>query len=395
MRLSARVQAAKTSPTLALNARTKELQAKGEDVISFAVGEPDFDTPQHVKDAAIEAISAGFTKYTPTNGIPELKKAIVDKFSRENGLDYSPAEVIVSVGAKHCLYNAMMALCDVKDEVLIPSPFWVSYPEMVGLAGGVPVAVVPDKGFKVSARQIAGRLTARSKGIILNSPSNPTGAVYHRQELEELAQLIIDHDLWVIADEIYEHLVYDGNEHVSIAALNPQIKERTITINGISKAFAMTGWRIGYAAGPSDVIAAMGKVQIHATSNPTSISQRAAVAALNGPMDTVWSMREEFDRRRRYMTQRLQGMEGLSCQEPQGAFYVFADVSDLMGKSYRGQVITTDEELAELILTQAHLAVVPGSGFGAKEHLRFSYATSFPRIEEGLDRLSAWLEELE
>ncbi len=395
VKLSARARAVKTSPTLALDARTKDLQAKGDDIVSFAVGEPDFDTPQHVKDAAAEAIASGFTKYTATNGIPELKEAIVSKLSRENGLLYEPSQVLVSVGAKHCLYNAVMALCDVKDEVLIPSPFWVSYPEMVVLAGAVPVAVSPDQGFKVSARQLAGRLTARTKGIILNSPSNPTGAVYTRSELEDLAQFVLDHDLWVIADEIYEHLVYDGYEHVSLASLSPEIKERTITVNGVSKAFAMTGWRIGYAAGPSDVIKAMGKVQIHTTSNPTSISQKAAVAALTGPMDTVWSMREEFDRRRRYMTERLHTMAGFSCQLPPGAFYVFTDVRDVLGKSYRGQNIDNDDQLAELILTEAHLAVVPGSGFGMPGHLRFSYATSQSRIKEGLDRLERWLKTLE
>ena len=395
MRLSDRAQRANTSPTLALDARTKELQAKGEDIISFAVGEPDFDTPEHVKEAATQAIAGGFTKYTPTNGIPELRKAIVDKLCRENGLSYQPGEVIVSVGAKHSLYNAVMALCDPADEVLIPSPYWVSYPEMVKLAGATPVMVPPDKGLKVTPGQIAGRLTARSKGIILNSPANPTGAVYSRQELEQLAELIVEHDLWVISDEIYEHLVYDGNEHVSMASLGPEIKERTVVVNGVSKAFAMTGWRIGYAAGPVGVIQAMGKVQIHATSNPTSISQHAAVAALTGPMDTVWSMREEFDRRRRYMTQRLQELDGFSCQLPQGAFYVFCNISPLLGRCYRGQPITSDEELAELILTQAHLAVVPGSGFGVGDHLRFSYATSLSRIEEGLEWLASWLEELE
>ncbi|MEW6524299.1 MAG: pyridoxal phosphate-dependent aminotransferase [Bacillota bacterium] len=397
MTLARRALAIKTSPTLALDARTKELQRQGVDIISFAVGEPDFDTPQHIKEAAIEAIAQGFTKYTPANGIPELREAIAAKFKKENGLDYKPADTMVSVGAKHCIFNAVMVLCDEGDEVLIPVPYWVSYPEMVRVAGGVPVEVqsTAAEGFKLSGKKLAQSITPKTRALILNSPSNPSGAVYHRHELEELAEVILKHNLWVISDEIYEHLIYDGYEHVSIAALGPEIKARTVVVNGVSKAFAMTGWRIGYLAAPPALLRAMGDLQSHATSNANSIAQKASVAALTGPKEPIVQMAQEFDSRRRYMTERIRAFPGFSCQLPAGAFYVFPDITGVLGKKYQGQVIQDDNALAELILTEAHVAVVPGSGFGSPSNLRFSYATSMAKIEAGLDRIERFLGKLE
>jgi aspartate aminotransferase len=389
--------AIKTSPTLALDVRTKELQRQGVDIISFAVGEPDFDTPDHIKEAAITAIRQGFTKYTPSNGIPELREAIVGKFRRDNGLEYQPGEVMVSIGAKHCIFNAIMVLCDEGDEVLIPSPYWVSYPEMVRVAGGSPVSVTTSDGanFKLSARQLEESITPRTRVLILNSPSNPTGAVYHRRELEELAEVILRHRLWVISDEVYEQLVYDDSQHLSIASLGPEIKARTVVVNGVSKAFAMTGWRIGYLAAPAPLLKAMGDLQSHATSNANAMAQWASVAALNGPRGPILHMVAEFDRRRRYMAGRVSALPGFSCQLPAGAFYVFPNVTGVLGRKYRGKLIPDDEVLAELILTQAHVTVVPGSGFGYPSHLRLSYATSMDKIEAGLDRIQRFLGQLD
>lgn len=397
MNLARRALAIKTSPTLALDVRTKELQRQGVDIISFAVGEPDFDTPDHIKEAAITAIRQGFTKYTPSNGIPELREAIVGKFRRDNGLEYQPGEVMVSIGAKHCIFNAIMVLCDEGDEVLIPSPYWVSYPEMVRVAGGSPVSVATSDGahFKLTARQLEESITPRTRVLILNSPSNPTGAVYHRRELEELAEVILRHQLWVISDEVYEQLVYDDSQHLSIASLGPEIKARTVVVNGVSKAFAMTGWRIGYLAAPAPLLKAMGDLQSHATSNANAMAQWASVAALNGPRGPILHMVAEFDRRRRYMAGRVSALPGFSCQLPAGAFYVFPNVTGVLGRKYRGKLIPDDEVLAELILTQAHVTVVPGSGFGYPSHLRLSYATSMDKIEAGLDRIQRFLGQLD
>lgn len=397
MNLARRALAIKTSPTLALDVRTKELQRQGVDIISFAVGEPDFDTPDHIKEAAITAIRQGFTKYTPSNGIPELREAIAAKFRRDNGLEYQPQEVMVSIGAKHCIFNAVMVLCDEGDEVLVPSPYWVSYPEMVRVAGGVPVSVATGAGagFKLSARQLDESITPRTRVLFLNSPSNPTGAVYHRRELEELAEVILRHRLWVISDEVYEQLVYDDCRHVSIASLGPEIKARTVVVNGVSKAFAMTGWRIGYLAAPAPLLKAMGDLQSHATSNANAMAQWASVAALNGPRGPMVQMVAEFDRRRRYMAGRVAALPGFSCQLPSGAFYVFPNVTGVLGRKYRGKLIPDDEVLAELILTEAHVTVVPGSGFGYPAHLRLSYATSMDKIEAGLDRIQRFLGQLD
>jgi len=396
MKLSSRARSISASPTLALDAKTKRLQSEGVDVVNFGVGEPDFDTPQHIKEAAIHAIEAGFTKYTPSSGIPELRQAIAEKFKKDNGLEYKPSQILVSVGAKHSIYNAVMVLCDEGDEVLLAAPYWVSYPEMVKLAGGKPVVLHTslESGFKVTAEAIEDAITERTSLMILNTPSNPTGAIYTREELERIAEVCLKHKVAVISDEIYEKLIYEG-EHVSFASLAPEVKDITITVNGVSKSYAMTGWRIGYAAGPENVIKAMGDLQSHATSNPTSISQKAALAGLKGPQEPLEMMKVEFRKRRDYMVKRLNEMSGFKCLTPPGAFYVYPDVSALIGKKLAGKPVVDDSALADILLDEARIAVVPGKAFGTNGNLRFSYATSMERIEEGLSRLARVLETLE
>ncbi|HHW26618.1 MAG TPA: pyridoxal phosphate-dependent aminotransferase [Firmicutes bacterium] len=388
MRLSRLAKSISPSPTLALDAKTKKLQSEGVDIISFGVGEPDFDTPQHIKDAAISSIQAGFTKYTPSSGIPELRAAICKKLKEDNGLDYKPGDVLVSVGAKHSIYNAVLALCDQGDEVLIPTPYWVSYPEMVKMAGGTPVFVPAgiESDYKVKPEVLESLITPRTSLIILNSPSNPSGTVYTESELRALAEICLKHGVAIISDEIYEKLIYEG-EHVSIAALSPEIKAITITVNGVSKSYAMTGWRIGYAAGPSDVIAAMANIQSHSTSNPTSISQKAALAGLTGPQEPLALMRAEFKKRRDFMVKRLNEMPGVKCLTPPGAFYTYPDVSSIIGKKVCGRLVSNDTELAEVLLEEAKIAVVPGGAFGTEGNLRLSYATSMELIAEGLNRM--------
>lgn len=396
MKLSSRARHVVGSPTLTLDAKTKELVAQGVDVISFGVGEPDFDTPDHIKAAAIDAIKRGFTKYTPSSGIMELRQAICAKLKADNGLEYQPAEVLVSVGAKHAIYNAVMALCDDGDEVLLPAPYWVSYPEMIKLAGGKPVIVEAtiDTGFKVTPEQIEKAITPKTSAIILNSPSNPTGAVYTEDEIRRVAEICTKHGVAIISDEIYEKLIYEG-KHVSVAALSPEIKANTITVNGVSKSYAMTGWRIGYAAGPKEVISAMGKIQGHATSNPTSIAQVAAVAGLKGPQEELEKMRVEFKKRRDYMVARLNEMPGIKCLVPPGAFYTYPDVSGLLGKKIAGKLVKDVDVLADILLEDARIAAVPGSGFGTSTNIRFSYATSMELIEKGMNRLAKVLTTLE
>lgn len=395
MRLSSRVRAISPSPTVSIDAKAKEMVRRGIDVISFGVGEPDFDTPAHIKEAGIEAIRAGFTKYTPVLGIPELREAISAKLRRENGLDYPPAQILVSSGAKESLYHAVMALCEPGDEVLIPAPYWVTYPEQVKLAGGVPVVVEAggETEFKVTPGMLAARATERTRLLILNSPSNPTGAVYTREELRAIADFCVARDLAVVSDEIYEKLVYEG-EFVSIASLGPEIRARTVVINGVSKAFAMTGWRIGYAAGEPDVIKAMSSLQSHSTTHPASMAQKAAAAALAGPLDAVRAMAEEFRRRRDDVVERLERVPGLRVRRPAGAFYVFPNVEGVLGRSLDGRTVATDLDLAEALLTEGRVALVPGTAFGAPGHLRLSYATSMERLREGLDRLEAVLARL-
>lgn len=384
------------SPTMAIDAKSKQMIAEGIDVVNFSVGEPDFETPQNVKRAGIAAIEQGFTRYTAAAGTLELRKAICAKLQRDNGLEYRPEQIVVSNGGKQSLYNAFQVLLDPGDEVIIQAPYWVSYPEMVKLAGGVPVIVETDEstGFRMTAEMIREKLTPRTRVINLNSPSNPTGAVYSRRELEEIAALAVEKDLVIVSDEMYEKLVYDGAEHISIASFGPEVKERTITVNGLSKAYAMTGWRMGYAASETVYAKAMAGLQSQSTSGPCSISQKAAVEALQGPQETVEAMRQEFQRRRDYMLERLNKLPGFSVKVvPQGAFYLFPNVSGTYGMNIRGRQINSADDLAAVLLEEGRVALVPGPGFGARDYVRFSYATSMERIEEGINRIEALLRE--
>lgn len=378
------------SPTLAITAKAKAMQAEGIDVVNFGAGEPDFDTPQFVKDAAVKSLQAGFTKYTPTSGTPDLKKAICEKLQRENGLEYKPGEVIVSLGAKHSIYNAVLATVDPGDEVIIPAPYWVSYPEIVGMADGKCVYIETDEstGFTVPIDELRAAVTPKTKMLILNSPSNPTGGVYDREQIQRIADLAVEKGFYVLSDEIYEKIIYDGREHVSIGALGEDIKKLTITINGFSKAFSMTGWRLGYAAAEKPIVEAMEAIQSHSASNLVSFTQPAAVAALNGPAEVVQEMVTEFDKRRKYIVDRLNGIPGISCAMPGGAFYVFPNVSGLYGKSFDGKKITTSDEFADFLLATANVAAVAGSGFGADNYIRLSYATSMANIEKGIVRIA-------
>ncbi len=383
--LAGRVKRIKPSATLAITARAKALRAQGVDVISFGAGEPDFDTPEHIKDAAIRALEGGFTKYTPATGIEELKEAICEKFERENGLSYSPEEVIVTCGGKQALYNIAMALFEEGDEVLVPAPYWVSYPAMIRLAEAEPVIVQTheEEGFKLSPEALEDAITPKAKALIINSPSNPAGTAYTKEELEALVEVALRHDLWIISDEVYEHIVYDGFKHVSVASLAPEVKERTIVVNALSKTYSMTGWRMGYAAGPKEVIAAMGKVQSQSTSNPTSFAQKGAVAALLGPQGEVAKMREEYQRRRDLIWRLLTSIEGVSCFKPLGAFYVFPSF-----KAYLGGKVKDSTELGAYLLEEAQVAVVPGVEFGKEGYLRLSFPVSPELIEEGVRRIA-------
>ncbi|MBI2219085.1 MAG: pyridoxal phosphate-dependent aminotransferase [Candidatus Rokubacteria bacterium] len=390
--LADRLKTLAPSSTLAVQAKAKELRAKGIDVISFGAGEPDFDTPARIKDAALRAMQKGYTKYTEVGGIPELKQAVCAKFKRDNGLDYEPADVVVSVGAKHTLYNLAVALLNPGDEVLVPSPYWVSYPEQVRLVGGVPVAVTTQEstGFDLDPAELRAAVTPRTKLVVVNSPGNPTGAVFSAEALREVASLAVERNLFVVSDECYEALTFEGR-HVSIASFGPEIKARTLVVNTCSKAYAMTGWRIGYAAGPRALIKAMTDVQSQVTSNPASIAQWAAVEALSGPQDEVAKMAGEFDRRRRLIIDGLNALPGVSCVMPKGAFYAFANVSGLFGKSVpgSGQALKGSLDVAAFLLEHAKVAVVPGLDFGSDAHMRLSYATSAELIQEGLERMGA------
>ncbi len=390
MFISQRAQRTSPSPTLAITAKARKMREEGIDVLSFGAGEPDFDTPEFIKEAAVTALREGFTKYTPTAGIEPLRKAICDKLWRDNGLKYEPNQIIVTCGGKHALYNAFQVICDPGDEVIIPAPYWVSYPEMVKLADGVPVFVYADEstGFVPTIDAIREKISARTRAIVVNSPCNPTGAVFHRQRLKEIAALALRHDLYIVSDEIYEKMVYDGHEHVSIASLGEEVKKRTILVNGMSKAYSMTGWRIGYAAAERELIAAMTRIQDQSTSNPTSIAQKAALAALQAPEDTVKQMVAAFAERRRAIVDGLNRIPGFRCAEPGGAFYAFPNVSALYGKRWGDRVINNSDTFAEYLLEVARVAVVPGSGFGADENIRLSYACSLDTIHNGLARIA-------
>jgi aspartate aminotransferase len=394
--LSERVRRIGMSATLKVSSLAMELRSKGIDVLNFSVGEPDMPTADAVKRAGHEAIDADKTRYTPNPGVPELRRAVADKLRRENDLEYAPEQVLVSPGAKASLYFASMALFDAGDDVLIPSPYWVSFPEQVKLAGARPVIVPTDESsqFKVTPEILRNSVTPATRGIILNYPSNPTGASYERAELEALASVFVERDLVVIADEIYEKLVYDGRAFTSIAAVSPEMKARTVVVNGVSKAYCMTGWRIGYAAGPKEIITAMGRVQSHSTSNATSISQWASIEALKTDPETLAGMVREFEGRRDEVIRALAAFPGVQCSSPAGAFYVFPNVAAVLGRSARGRTIATAEDMAVYLLEEARVAVVPGEAFGAPGNIRISYAASIDQIREGMTRIGEALSAL-
>ena len=393
MKLSVKSQTISPSPTLAIDAKYKEMLANGIDVVGFGAGEPDCDTPDHIKNAAIEAIKSGFTKYTPAVGTLDLRKAICKKFLDDNGLTYGVGDIVVSNGAKHSLINVFSAILNPGDEVIIPAPFWVSYPEMVKIADGVPVTLdtTEENGFKFTAEQFAKSITPKTKAIVMNSPSNPTSMIYTESELRAIAKVAVENNIFVVSDEIYEKLVYDGNEHISIATFGEDIKKLTIIVNGVSKSHAMTGWRIGYTASTPEIAKIMGNVQSHAASNPCSISQVAATAALNGPQDSIEEMKKEFVTRRNYMVDRINSIDGVSCLKPEGAFYVMMNITKLFGKEINGKVINTSDDFCDALLENNKVALVPGSGFGAEGYVRWSYATSMKNIENGLNRLEEFL----
>jgi len=392
--LADRLKTLAPSSTLAVQAKARELRARGIDVISFGAGEPDFDTPERIKQAALQAMRRGQTKYTEVGGVPELRAAVCAKLKRDDGLEYVPDEILVSCGAKHTLYNLVTALLNPGDEMLVPSPFWVSYPEQARLLGAVPVSVETREatGFDLDPERLRAAVTPRTKLIVLNSPNNPTGAVFSREALEAVARLAVERGLWVVSDECYESLTFEGR-HVSIASLGPDIKARTVVVNTCSKAYAMTGWRIGYAAGPRALIRAMTDVQSQVTSNPSSVAQWAAVEALSGPQDDVAKMAGEFDRRRRLIIAGLNALPGVTCVMPKGAFYAFANVSGLFGRTWtHGETQTPlkgSVDVTGFLLEAARVAVVPGLDFGSDAHVRLSYATSDTLISEGLTRMKA------
>lgn len=393
MELSRKCQQISSSVTLAITAKAKKLKSEGVDVISFGAGEPDFNTPLNIQNAGIEAIKKGFTRYTPASGISELKEAVCYKLKRDNGLSYKPSQIVVSNGAKHSLYNALMAICNPGDEVIIANPYWVSYPELVKLVDAVPVFVQTkeENNFKYTEDALVKAITNKTKAIILNSPNNPTGVVYSKKELAMIANLAVKYDLFVISDEIYEKLIYDDIKHISIASLSEEIKNRTIVVNGVSKAYAMTGWRIGYAAAPEDVSKIMSNVQSHCTSNPNSIAQYASVEALRGPQDAIELMRREFEKRRNYMVKKINTIPGLSCKMPSGAFYVMINISKIKGMVIKGYTINSSLDFCNALLNSEKVAAIPGSAFGADDFIRLSYATSLEAITKGLNRIENFL----
>ncbi|WP_058485409.1 pyridoxal phosphate-dependent aminotransferase [Defluviitalea phaphyphila] len=396
MKLSNKVSAITPSSTLAITAKAKQMKADGVDVVGFGAGEPDFDTPIHIKQAAIKAIEEGFTKYTPASGIIELKKAICDKLKKDNGLEYEINQIVISNGAKHSLTNAFMAILNPGDEVIIPAPFWLSYSQMVKLADGIPVIVYANKenNFKITVEDLEKVITDKTKAIIINTPNNPTGVVYNEKELKEIADFVVKHDIYVISDEIYEKLIYDGIKHVSIASFNEEIYKRTIIINGVSKSYSMTGWRIGYLAAPSDIAKIISNMQSHATSNPNSIAQKATIAALTGPQDCVEAMRKEFEKRRNYMIDRLTQIPNISFIKPQGAFYIVIDLSNILGKTFKGKVINNANEFGAILLEEENVAVVPCTDFGYSNCIRLSYAIDKESIQKGLDRIENFINKL-
>ncbi len=389
MKLALRAQRLKPSATLLITAKAKALKADGIDVVGFGAGEPDFDTPLNIKDEAKRAINDGFTKYTAVSGTDDLKNAIIFRLKEDYDLSYDKSEIMVSCGAKHTLYNLTQVIIDEGDEVIIPSPYWVSYPEQVVLAGGTPVIIETreEDGFRIEPDELRKKITPRTKAFILNYPSNPTGATYNEEDLRELVGIALDAGLIIISDEIYDKIIYDGLTHTPIATLGQDVKESTILVNGVSKSYSMTGWRIGFSAGDKNIASAMSKLQGQSTSNPTSISQVAAIEAFKGPQDEIAKMVREFERRKNYIAKRLNEIPGMRCFHPQGAFYVFPNVSNFYGKSYNGKAISNSVDFSEYLLDVAKVAVVPGIEFGSDKHVRISYATSMEEIIKGVDRI--------
>ena len=396
MNLSKKANSISPSITLEITGKANELKAQGVNVMSFAAGEPDFNTPRNIIEAAIKAMDDGYTKYTKTSGIVELRKAICKKLHQENNLNYSEEQIVVSTGAKQCLANTFLAILNKGDEVILQNPCWVSYTELIKLADGVPVIVNCDEndGYKLSAKNIEKAVTSKTKAILLNSPHNPTGIVYNKNELEEIAQIAKKYNLIIISDEIYEKLIYDGEEHVSIASLSEDAYERTIVINGLSKTYAMTGWRVGYTASSTKLAKIMSSVQSHMTSNVCSISQYAALEALTGPQDSSNMMKNAFEERRNFMMKKLEGIDEVSFIKPQGAFYIMVDITYFIGKSINGIKINNSIEFAKILLEEEKVAVIPGAAFGLENFIRLSYATSMEVIEEGLDRIKSFLGKL-
>jgi aspartate aminotransferase len=376
------------SITLSITAKAKQMKADGIDIISFGAGEPDFKTPEHIRKAAIGIIEKGTTGYTASSGLPELKQAICNKLKKDNDLEYTPENIVVSNGAKHSLFNTLQVICNPGDEVIVPVPYWVSYPEMVKMADATPVLVetTEESGFKYDTKKLLEAITDKTKAIILNSPSNPTGTVYEESELKEIANIAVKHNIFIISDEIYEKLLYDG-KHISIASLGNEIKKLTIVINGMSKAYAMTGWRIGYLAADKEIAKIITNIQSHATSNPNTIAQYASIEALQGDQEPIKEMVKAFDERRKYMVEKINSINNLSCQMPKGAFYVMMNISKYIGKTLNGTTINNSMDFAEYLLNTAKVAVIPGIGFGTDNYVRLSYATSLDNIKEGLQRI--------
>ncbi len=391
--LSRVASAVQASTTVAIDSKAKQMKADGIDVVGFGAGEPDFNTPDNINMEAIRAICDGKTKYTPPAGIIPLRKAICNRLKLDCNLDYDYTQIVVASGAKHCVYVTFRALLNPGDEVIVPAPYWVSYSEMIKMAGGVPILVVAgeDQGFKATGDQIKAAITEKTKCVIINNPSNPTGALYSKQELQEIADICVENDLYIISDEIYYQLIYDNAEFVSIASLGKDVYDHTIIINGVSKSYAMTGWRIGYVAASKEIAKVMSNYLSHSTGAPSTISQWASIEALNGPQEGIEAMRQEFEKRRNYMVKRMNEIPGVSCRMPEGAFYVMMNISQLLGKTIGGASINSADDFAMAFLDQGLVAVVPSTGFGIDNFVRWSYATSMENIEEGLNRLEKFL----
>ena len=384
------------SATIAVAAKADELKSKGFKIISFATGEPDFNTSENIKEAADQAMKAGFTKYTAVAGIKELREAICIKLKRDNHLEYIPSQIIVSNGAKQALYNAFMTICEQGDEVLLPTPCYVTFPEQIKLAGGTPIHVPTkeENNFRITLEELKTKYTPQTKVLVLNSPNNPSGAVCKEDDLKQIADFLVDKGIWVITDEIYENIIYDEAKHISIASLNKEVKNQTIMINGLSKSYAMTGWRVGYAAGPEEIISAMVKFQGHVTANINSIAQKAAIEALTGSQEVIKTMCKEYARRRDYIVKKINSIRGFSCNSPDGAFYVFPNISKLYGARLGDKIINNEMDVVNYILDEAHVAVVPGEAFKYPDHVRFTFAISIDKIKEGLNRIEAAINKL-